>query len=88
MKRSGTRQFTHIEWVELKAFYKNRCVRCGRKETKKDPSTKLTIDHVIPISAGGSKGIGNIQPLCHACNQIKGKEFGVGTDYRWKRFKN
>lgn len=88
MKRSGNRQFDHIEWAALKARYKYRCVRCGRKENVKvDPTSKLTIDHVIPIIAGGSKGIGNVQPLCTACNKWKGSQIG-NFDYRDRKFKN
>lgn len=85
MQRSGRRQFDHHEWVGLKRRFKYRCVRCGKKEDKSDPETILTADHVIPIAMGGSKGIGNIQPMCRACNWKKGTGH---TDYRWRKFKN
>ena len=49
------------------------CVRCGASEVR------LTKDHVVPISRGGSNAIENIQPLCKACNCSKGVS---AEDYR------
>jgi len=31
-----------------------------------------TLDHVIPLSRGGSHQPGNLVAACHACNQRKG----------------
>ena len=67
--------FTSEEWEVLKKSCEYSCLCCGVKE----PKTKLSIDHVIPLSKNGSNSITNIQPLCLSCNQKKGVK---NTDYR------
>jgi len=55
---------TNGEWELLKKQYGYTCPSCGIGE----PETKLTEDHIIPLSKGGSDYIENIQPLCKMCN--------------------
>jgi 5-methylcytosine-specific restriction endonuclease McrA len=47
-------------------------------------STKLTLDHVIPLSRGGTHSIGNLVGACGSCNSSKGNKFIT----EWKREKN
>jgi hypothetical protein len=32
----------------------------------------IKVDHIQPVARGGSAALSNLQPLCHACNHIKG----------------
>jgi hypothetical protein len=63
-KTSAGGSFTPEEWIALCDKYEHKCVRCKRRR-------KLTADHVIPVSKGGTSSIENIQPLCKPCNSWK-----------------
>lgn len=64
--------FTSKEWADLCARYGNICLCCGEVKA-------LTVDHVIPLSKGGTNDISNIQPLCKSCNSSKNAKI---IDYR------
>lgn len=65
VKRLGNGGFHTLgEWETLKAQYNWTCPACNNSE----PQIKLTVDHIIPLSRGGSDNIENIQPLCRTCN--------------------
>ena len=42
-----------------------RCAHCGAYED-------LTIDHIMPLSKGGTDDLDNLRLLCRACNSSKG----------------
>lgn len=42
------------------------CNICGKADVA------LTIDHIIPLSKGGTHTVENVQPLCVNCNCKKG----------------
>tara|TARA_A100001015_G_scaffold291874_1_gene366564 strand:+ start:675 stop:1004 length:330 start_codon:yes stop_codon:yes gene_type:complete len=54
----------------LKEHFDCTCVYCGQTY---ELST-LTLDHVIPRSAGGETIASNMLPACSCCNQKKGSK--------------
>lgn len=65
--RNAVGSYTDGEWELLKIQYGFTCPCCHQAE----PTIKLTRDHIIPLSRGGSNFIENIQPLCKKCNVKK-----------------
>lgn len=60
----GTPLLTLPEWIQIQTDHGHRCATCGAQR-------KLEIDHIIPVSRGGTSTAENIQPLCRSCNASK-----------------
>jgi len=73
-ERNNGGSFTTQEWLNLCSQYGNRCLSCNKK-------LPLEVDHIIPVSRGGTSYISNIQPLCKHCNCSKGTKT---MDYKIK----
>ncbi len=63
----------YISPRDLRRLRSRPCIACGSTD-------KLSIDHLIPLSRGGSHGIGNVATLCQPCNSSK-REL---TWFEWK----
>ena len=59
-------------WETLCAHNAYRCFCCGRERP-------LHIDHVVPVTHGGSHDLTNLQPLCASCSKRKSD---TALDYR------
>lgn len=69
---------TKEEWEALKEEFGFRCVICGMDELRVEK------DHIVPVCAGGSDGIDNIQPACARCNASKTLNTTDYKEYRRK----
>lgn len=68
-----SKKATKDKLVKLQANKSNdprrvTCVQCG----KSFMPSQMDIDHITPISKGGSDAIVNLQLLCQSCNRSKG----------------
>jgi 5-methylcytosine-specific restriction endonuclease McrA len=55
------------------------CTSCGSPGTAANP---LTIDHIVPLSKGGSNARENLMVLCYRCNRTKSDAVGPLTPIR------
>jgi 5-methylcytosine-specific restriction endonuclease McrA len=57
---------TKEQWDSQLKFFNNKCAYCGNE------MTKVTLDHIIPLSKGGEHSVVNVVPCCPTCNFRKG----------------
>ena len=72
MKRANGGTFEVENWQALVDMAGGKCPRCGQPR-------KLELDHIQPVSEGGTSYLHNLQPLCRTCNAQKGTDT---HDYR------
>jgi 5-methylcytosine-specific restriction endonuclease McrA len=57
-------QLRVAEWRGILDMFDHRCAYCGKRG-------KLSIEHVVALSRGGTNGASNIIPACMPCNLKK-----------------
>lgn len=60
--------FSSQDWHRLLSRYGHKCAYCSN-------DGEMTVDHVVPLSRGGTNTIGNILPACRSCNGRKHARF-------------
>lgn len=66
-RKSGTVvDLTEEQWLRVLQHFEYRCAYCD-----KDIHDKFTIDHVVPLSKGGTHTIDNVVCSCISCNSAK-----------------
>ncbi len=63
----------HPKLETIRQRYHYRCGYCGVSET--DSGGELTVDHFVPLSAGGENNDENLVYSCIRCNQYKAAYF-------------
>ena len=58
--------YTAAQWREQQELQEHRCYYCAKRR-----KGKLTQDHIIPLSQGGSHTASNIIAACQSCNSKK-----------------
>ena len=67
-RRGSEEQHTDNDLAEIMRMQNARCAICYRKFSIK---LKATVDHIKPLSKGGSNGRRNLQLTCRQCNSAK-----------------
>ena len=62
------RKFSSIEKQRIYAKCNGRCGICGSPVNFDD----MTVDHIIPLSRGGTNAMDNLRLACRTCNRSKG----------------
>jgi len=66
LKRKAEGSFTKDDLLRIWVKQEGRCAYCG------EIADELTVDHVVPLSRGGSNWPSNLALACQPCNDSKG----------------
>lgn len=66
--QQGTLYGTEVREYLLHKF-NHTCVYCGKR-----PAVRGTIEHIVPLSLGGSDRVDNLAWACYECNQKRGNK--------------
>lgn len=72
-RRGAEGKYSVADYLKIKNRQGGLCAYCQDNKAN-------SIDHIVPLSRGGSNYIGNILPVCGYCNSSKGAK----TLYEWK----
>jgi len=83
-KKRAAKYGCYYEYVDPRKVYerdKHRCVSCGCKVvmSKVYQPNQASLDHIIPMSMGGSHTYTNTQTMCVSCNSSKGSSLNHHT---------
>ena len=75
----STRAWQRLSARVLRAWRGEHGNWCPGYQRDAHPASDLTVDHVVPLAAGGAPfDIGNCAVLCRSCNSTKGAGDGDG----------
>lgn len=66
LHEAARNDLTPAQWRTIQDAFDHRCAYCGKRR-----KGKLTQDHILPLSKGGSHTMSNVVPACHSCNAKK-----------------
>lgn len=78
VRANGSFSFTSADWKRCVDIADSRCFYC-------DEQGLMTMDHVVPVTRGGTHGAGNIVPACISCNASKNNNFISEWKFRKRR---
>lgn len=60
-----------VDYLTIAMTSEQVCEYCGRRP----PEVRLDIDHILPVSRGGTNSSYNLRFLCVSCNRARGNRF-------------
>ena len=79
LKAAAVGTFSKEQWASRCDVFGWRCAYCHTSVT----AATVQIDHIIPLSRGGTNWPSNLAPSCEYCNKSKGPQTWIPS--KWKR---